>query len=194
MSHFGTWHYCTGVIFTMPQLEDRGKKETGSESQDDDSDEEEEREPGDGSDDEHSDKREWLESMGLDKEQFPLLNPKTVTPHQRNNLRTIDQQPTSTVLVKGADTHALFNFLLNCKSLTANTGPQAQVPPTLLAPVAFDGATLKSLRVNQGILKHQQAKGMKQVNGCDQFPISRFPSMRKKWVGRMKFLNGTIGQ
>ncbi|KAL9968286.1 hypothetical protein ACROYT_G026640 [Oculina patagonica] len=152
-----------GIHFTMPHLEDRGKKEPGSESQDDDSDDEDDLEPADDSDDEHGDKREWLESMGLDKEQFPLLKPKAVTPHQRNNLRTIDQQPTSTVLVKGADTHALFNFLLNCKSLTANTGPQAQVPPTLLAPVAFDGATLKSLRVNQGVLKHQQAKGMKQL-------------------------------
>ena len=157
-------HYITGINFTMPHLEDKGKKEPGSESQDGDSDEEEEMEPGADSDDEFSDKREWLESMGLDKEQFPLLNPKTFTPHQRNDLRTIDQQPASTVLVKGADTHALFNFLLNCKSLTANTGPQAQVPPTLLAPVAFDGATLKALRVNQGILKHQQAKGMAQVN------------------------------
>ena len=184
----------TGIIFTMPQLQDREKKETGSESQD--SDGEEEREPGDDSDDEHSDKREWLESMGLDKEQFPLLNPKTFTPHQRNNLRTIDQQPTSTVLVKGADTHALFNFLLNCKSLTANTGPQAQVPPTLLAPVAFDGATLKSLRVNQGILKHQQTKGMKQVNGYDQFPISLSLAMEKYGLREKKHLikNGTVGK
>ena len=145
----------------MPHLGDKRKKESGTESQDDESDEEE---PGEDSDDEYSDKRDWLESMGLDKEQFPLLNPKTITPDQINNLRTIDQQPTSTVLVKGADTHALFNFLLNCKSLIANTGPLAQVPPTLLAPVAFDGAALKGLRVNQGILKHQQAKGMTQVN------------------------------
>ena len=146
----------------MPHLDGKGKKESGSESQDEDSDEEDE--PGDDSDDECGDKHEWLESMGLDKEQFPLLNPKAVTPHQRSNLRTLDQQPASTVLVKGVDTHALFNFLLNCKSLTANTGPQAQVPPTLLAPVAFEGATLKGLKVNQGILKHQQAKGMMQVN------------------------------
>ena len=145
----------------MPHLRDKRKKEPGTESVDDESDEEE---PGEDSDDEYSDKRDWLESMGLDKEQFPLLNPKTITPDQINNLRTIDQQPTSTVLIKGADTHALFNFLLNCKSLIANTGPLAQVPPTLLAPVAFDGAALKSLRVNQGILKHQQAKGMTQVN------------------------------
>ena len=161
---FYFFFFIAGISFTMPHLEGK-RKEPGTESQDDNSDDEEEVEPGDDSDDEYSDKREWLESMGLDKEQFPLLNPKTITPHQINNLRTIDQQPTSTVLVKGADTHALFNFLLNCKSLVANTGPLAQVPPTLLAPVAFDGATLKSLRVNQGILKHQQAKGMTQVDG-----------------------------
>jgi hypothetical protein len=36
---------------------------------------------------------------------------------------------------------------MNCKSSTATTGPLAGVPPTLLAPVAFHGATLKSLKV-----------------------------------------------
>lgn len=102
--------------------------------------------------------------MGLDKEQFPLLNPNAITPREITNLRTIDQQPTSTVLVKGPDTHALFNFLLNCKSLVSNTGVLAQVPPTLLAQVAFDGATLRSLRVNQGIVKHLEAKGMAQLH------------------------------
>ena len=152
----------TGINFIMPHLKSKRRKEPGTESQTDDTDEEVEPDEDD-SDDEYSDKQEWLESMGLDREQFPLLKPKAVTQHQINNLRTIDQQPTSTVLVKGAEVHALFNFLLNCKSLVANTGPLAQVPPTLLAPVAFDGATLKSLRVNQGILKHQQAKGMAQV-------------------------------
>lgn len=147
----------------MPHLEVKEKKKFGSDSQNEDSDEEEGVESGDDSDDESSNKCGWLESMGLDKEQFPLLKPKVVTPHQRNSLRTLDQHPTSTVLVKGSDTLALFNFLLNCKSLTANTGPQAQVPPTLLAPVAFEGATLKGLKVNQGTMKHQQAKAMTQL-------------------------------
>jgi hypothetical protein len=36
---------------------------------------------------------------------------------------------------------------MNCKSSTATTGPLAGVPPTLLAPVAFHGASLKSLKV-----------------------------------------------
>ena len=171
----------------MPHLGDKRKKESGTESQDDESDEEEPREDSD-DDDDDGDKRDWLESMGLDREQFPLLNPKTITPDQINNLRTIDQQPTSTVLVKGADTHALFNFLLNCKSLIANTGPLAQVPPTLLAPVAFDGAALKGLRVNQGILKHQQAKGMTQVNNgsSDLFVSSLYFSVTSYSVKIMR--------
>ena len=59
----------------MPHLQDKRDKEPRTESQDDDSDEEEEEEPADDSDEEYRDKPEWPESMGLDKEQFPLLNP-----------------------------------------------------------------------------------------------------------------------
>ena len=73
----------------MPHLDGKGKKESGSESQDEDSDEEDE--PGDDSDDECGDKHEWLESMGLDKEQFPLLNPKAVTPHQRSTSKQLNK-------------------------------------------------------------------------------------------------------
>lgn len=47
------------------------------------------------------------------------------------------------------ETHALYNFLINCKTTIAITGPLAGVPPTLLAPVAFNGATLNSLKVRQ---------------------------------------------
>ncbi|XP_068747682.1 protein downstream neighbor of Son-like [Montipora capricornis] len=153
-----------GINFTMPHLEEKSKTQSESDFREDSCDVQDKDAPEDDSDDENSDKREWLESMGLDKEQFPLLNPNAITPHEITNLRTIDQQPTSTVLVKGPDTHALFNFLLNCKSLVSNTGVLAQVPPTLLAQVAFDGATLRSLRVNQGIVKHLEAKGMAQLH------------------------------
>ena len=51
------------------------------------------------------------------------------------------------VLVEGADTLALFNYLLNCHSCVASTGVQAGLPPTLLASVAFKGATLETLKV-----------------------------------------------
>lgn len=51
--------------------------------------------------------------------------------------------------MEGVEVHALYNFLINCKSTTAVTGPLAGIPPTLLSPVAFNGATLKTLKVRE---------------------------------------------
>lgn len=45
------------------------------------------------------------------------------------------------------EVQAFYNFLINCKSAVALTGPYAGIPPTLLAPVAFHGATLNGLKV-----------------------------------------------
>jgi len=60
----------------------------------------------------------------------------------------IDQKPTSTVLVQNdAEVMALFNFLLNCRSISTTSGHLAGIPPTLLSPVAFHGATLMPLNV-----------------------------------------------
>lgn len=42
-----------------------------------------------------------------------------------------------------------YNFLLNCKSITPSVGPFAGIPPTLLAPVAFRGASLNSLKIRE---------------------------------------------
>lgn len=59
----------------------------------------------------------------------------------------MDNLKQSLVFVKGVEAQALFNFLLNCKSVTTVAGALAGIPPTLLAPVAFHGAVLKSLKV-----------------------------------------------
>lgn len=69
--------------------------------------------------------------------------------------RVIDNLPESLVFVEGMETQALFNYLMNCKSIVPTTGPLAGVPPTLLSPVAFTGASLTSLKVRlrQIILK-----------------------------------------
>ena len=42
----------------------------------------------------------------------------------------------------------LINFLLNSTSCISSSGTLAGVPPTLLSPVAFQGATLKQLKVS----------------------------------------------
>lgn len=68
----------------------------------------------------------------------------------------IDNLKQSLVFVKGVETQALFNFLINCKSAIAATGALAGVPPTLLAPTAFHGATLKALKVLHNLYKKIQ--------------------------------------
>lgn len=59
----------------------------------------------------------------------------------------LDHKPESVVCVEGSHTFTLINFLINCKSLVASAGSQAGLPPTLLAPVAFRGATMHMLKV-----------------------------------------------
>lgn len=59
----------------------------------------------------------------------------------------MDHRPESVVLVKGMNTLTLLNFLINSKSLVASSGPQAGLPPTLLSPIAFRGATMQMLKV-----------------------------------------------
>ena len=65
----------------------------------------------------------------------------------------VDHKPESVVQVEGAHTFTLINFLINCKSLVAAAGSQAGLPPTLLAPTAFRGATMQTLKV-MGPLTH----------------------------------------
>lgn len=59
-----------------------------------------------------------------------------------------DQRPQSLVVVDESSTRALFNFLIcNSRQLVAAIGPQAGLPPTILSPAAFCGATLCSIKV-----------------------------------------------
>lgn len=60
---------------------------------------------------------------------------------------SLDHKPESVVCVAGTHTFTLINFLINCKSVVAAAGSQAGLPPTLLAPVSFKGATMHTLKV-----------------------------------------------
>ncbi|EDO45851.1 predicted protein [Nematostella vectensis] len=148
-----------GIDFTLPHLSTPTHGEPSTSS----SDSEDEATSDCDDEDDASDGGEWLESMGLGKEQFPTYEPNKLTTTQTAKIRTTDQNPASTVYVRGQDTRALFNFILNWRSIVPKNGQLAGVPPTLLAPVAFEGATLRSLKVNQGTVKHQQSKGLQQL-------------------------------
>ena len=61
----------------------------------------------------------------------------------------IDNRLESAVLVEGpGSVHVLFNYLLTSKTTISTSGSHAGLPPTILSPLGFRGATLRSLKVN----------------------------------------------
>lgn len=102
------------------------------------------------SDDE--DEEKWLASLGVDASEIKKISTK----HARlihNEECADDSTDQSVVLVEGVECQALFNFLLNAKSTITKVGRLAGIPPTLLASVAFPGATLKTLQVRASTVR-----------------------------------------
>lgn len=64
----------------------------------------------------------------------------------RPHVETLDNH-SSLVSVEGADFNALGNFILNNKAFVSKDGTFAGIPPTLLAPTQFLGATMQVLKV-----------------------------------------------
>ncbi|XP_012273261.1 protein downstream neighbor of son homolog [Orussus abietinus] len=104
---------------------------------------------GEEEDDEPEEK--WLQSIGVEDSEIRRIN--TINSRLALDKESeIDNMKQSLVFVKGVEAQALFNFLINCKSATSTTGALAGVPPTLLSPVAFHGATLKPLKVKESVV------------------------------------------
>ncbi|CAH0748019.1 unnamed protein product [Diatraea saccharalis] len=98
--------------------------------------------------DEEEDPDQFLSQLGLETEVIKKIN-NNQTRMAQTAESSVDSAAESLVFVRGVDAQALFNFLLNCKSVVSPTGPFAGVPPTLLAPTAFHGGTLHSLKVSE---------------------------------------------
>ncbi|RZC36899.1 hypothetical protein BDFB_001233 [Asbolus verrucosus] len=99
-------------------------------------------------DEEESPDEQWLESMGINADDIKQINYTQAKIVHKAECE-VDNSEQSLVLIEGAEVHAFYNFLINCKSATSPTGPLAGIPPTLLAPVAFNGATLQALKVQE---------------------------------------------
>ncbi|KAK9310590.1 hypothetical protein QLX08_000142 [Tetragonisca angustula] len=104
----------------------------------------------DDEDDETQD--EWLQSLGVENSEIRKINNSQTRMTLEKQIE-IDNMKESLIFVKGVEAQALFNFLINCKSAITTTGPLAGVPPTLLSPVAFHGATLKPIKVKESIVR-----------------------------------------
>ncbi|KAK4881478.1 hypothetical protein RN001_004797 [Aquatica leii] len=103
---------------------------------------------GDCTDEEEPLQDRWLESMGINEEDRKQINytQKRILHKVESEIDNTEQ---SLVLVQGMEVHGLYNFLINCKSATAISGSLAGIPPTLLSPIAFQGATLCALKVKE---------------------------------------------
>ncbi|XP_010607019.1 protein downstream neighbor of Son [Fukomys damarensis] len=117
------------------------------------------------SDEDEEESFSWLEEMGVhDKIKKPDI--LSIKLRKEKHEVQMDHRPESVLLVKGTNTFTLLNFLINCKSLVATSGPQAGLPPTLLSPIAFRGATMQILKARSVNVKTQALSGYQ-----DQFSL-----------------------
>lgn len=100
----------------------------------------------DDDDDDDLGEEQWLKSLGVEAIQIQEITRLDQRRQNRKNL-DMDSNDQSAVLIEGFECQSFFNFLFNSKSTTVNVGRLAGVPPTLLAPVAFLGATLNSVQM-----------------------------------------------
>uniref|UniRef100_A0A4W3J7M4 DNA replication fork stabilization factor DONSON n=1 Tax=Callorhinchus milii TaxID=7868 RepID=A0A4W3J7M4_CALMI len=102
----------------------------------------------------------WLEEMGV-QDKIKKPDAMSIKLRKDHSVVRMDHKPESVVLVKGLHTFTLLNFLINSKSIVAGAGPQAGLPPTLLAPTAFRGATMHTLKARSINIRTRNASGMK---------------------------------
>ncbi|KAM4710840.1 protein downstream neighbor of son homolog [Anableps anableps] len=149
-----------GVEFSVPLLKERKRiseqhktiQQRGEEQEEEnkdflqvDEDCQKRDEDDDGCSQGEDDSLSWLKEMGI---QDKIKKPECISIQLQKEAPTLslDHKPESTVCVEGSHSFNLINFLINCKSVVAAAGSQTGLPPTLLAPTAFRGATMNVLK------------------------------------------------
>lgn len=108
----------------------------------------------DDDDDDDMEEEKWLESLGVEANHILEITRLDQRRETRKDLDT-DSNDQSTIVIEGVECQAFFNFLFNSKSMTTNVGRLAGIPPTLLSPTAFLGATLKSVQVRTSKVRQE---------------------------------------
>uniref|UniRef100_A0A3Q0SUT5 DNA replication fork stabilization factor DONSON n=1 Tax=Amphilophus citrinellus TaxID=61819 RepID=A0A3Q0SUT5_AMPCI len=91
----------------------------------------------------------WLKEMGV-QDKIKKPDSHIIQLQKEGSSVSLDHKPESVICVEGPHTFTLINFLINWKGVVASSGSQAGLPPTLLAPSAFRGATMHTLKVSEG--------------------------------------------
>ncbi|XP_014290414.1 protein downstream neighbor of son homolog isoform X2 [Halyomorpha halys] len=142
-----------GINFSMPLRDSSKKRRSNGTSENEEEEVEEETEEIEQEEDEKEEK-DWLASLGIEESEIGKIK----TAEEASSLKIEDKNDDSLVLVDGSEVHALFNFLINCKSAIATTGPLAGIPPTLISPVAFTGGSLLPLKVRESTVKQDNER------------------------------------
>ncbi|XP_068460259.1 protein downstream neighbor of son homolog [Clinocottus analis] len=168
-----------GIEFSLPLVEERknSREQQSQAVQHGEEEDEEQKCPelkegkasqvGDeGEDDDEDGSFSWLKEMGI---QHKIKKPDSITMqlHREGQTVSLDHKPESVVCVEGPHTFTLINFLINCKSLVASTGSQAGLPPTLLAPSAFRGATMHTLKARSVNVKSQVGSTFQNISSLE---------------------------
>jgi hypothetical protein len=93
----------------------------------------------DGEISEEEDEVQFLENLGVNTSDFKLKENVKI----RHKELEDDNGDLSSALFEGSDCQAFANYLLEAKSTIPKVGRLAGVPPTLISPVAFLGASLR---------------------------------------------------
>ena len=100
-----------------------------------------------------SNEEDFLSSIGLDKKHhFPHMEEQKRL-QEKARTRLLDNRVESTIVIRNCV--GFFNFLLNSSYLCAPSGVMMGVPPTLISPSPFEGATLQKCKVSHGPVKIQ---------------------------------------
>uniref|UniRef100_A0A8C4NJL2 Protein downstream neighbor of Son n=1 Tax=Dicentrarchus labrax TaxID=13489 RepID=A0A8C4NJL2_DICLA len=144
-----------GIEFSLPLLKEGEDCQAGDEGDN-----------GGYNDDDEDGSFSWLKEMGV---QDKIKKPDNILIQLRKegNAVSLDHKPESVVCVEGSHTFTLINFLINCKSLVAAAGSQAGLPPTLLAPVAFRGATMHTLKARSVNVKSQVGSTYQNISSLE---------------------------
>lgn len=99
--------------------------------------------------DDEEDEMKFLESLGVETREIKFKEDVKKKAKEVED----DNGDLSTVLIEGVDCQAFYNFLMNAKSTVPTVGRLAGIPPTIVAPVAFLGGTLRKQSVRSSKLK-----------------------------------------
>ncbi|XP_031707968.1 protein downstream neighbor of son homolog [Anarrhichthys ocellatus] len=166
-----------GIEFSLPLVEERRKSREQQNLSMQQGEEEEQECPelkegeespaGDeGETDDEDGSFSWLKEMGV---QDKIKKPDSITMQLRKEGPTVslDHKPESVVCVEGPHTFTLINFLISSKGLVAAAGSQAGLPPTLLAPSAFRGATMHTLKARSVNVKSQVGSTYQNISSLE---------------------------